>query len=422
MKIYHISHFDLDGVMPIIFTKYLLSIQDKEWYIKNEPELIEKYIHPKNVLVTLENILSEANAKRFEDICDILIITDLYITWETQEFLASHIDMKYLIICDHHNVSYTKHDIEALWSQRECNKDNLSIKERIFISTDEIEYEANSQTLHHADNSDKMSSVVITRAASGTSLYYKYGLFQVGCLLGNELFFSTKTSASIRMRYVSDLVRLYDTYEFADSPAMPDSLNAEELNMMLKFFYKEELKKFIFAYLNDIDYNIYDITFSFLNNYNESLFNILHLSKENRENYIKAKIDRLHKSIIGFKYKVDESIKVDNLTAAIVNTENWISEISYRILKNNPEIDIVIGLSPSGSVYLRSRSIDELSALQKGIKYVDCSKYARFNGGGGHQAAAGYMTNPSLFINSTEESLDEYKEINISYPINMKIY
>lgn len=377
-KMIHISHNDLDGVTPTIVTKILCDISGSY-------ELFTMYIDPSNLLDTLKNIISDTNS----NMPDIVLITDLSCSKEVIQYLWESELMRITCIMDHHWLNYDPIEFS--------NSDEIkAIKEKYGKEYAEIDPLDHINIINENPILDMayagLSDGNKTKRTCGTKIYCDLllderfdGIFDYATS-ANSLAIKNVVSGGItnidaeKLQYLSNVVRMYDTFDFYDEPDNYISIDAIRLNTFFHTVGKEVYCDYITNYLLDPNIQWGQLTFD---NDIFPIGTIVDINIKKCEAHIEYKSNQVVKMLWRPKVLNKITKEVDFLTVpilvGIVITDDNLGMIATRILETHTEIEMVV-IPTYTAIHLYSRKDSE----------INVGKISTMFGGGGHNSAAGF--------------------------------
>lgn len=186
------------------------------------------------------------------------------------------------------------------------------------------------------------------------------------------------------LAYLVELIRAYDTWDWQNDPDMPNEERVAADNLdQLFWFYP----------LNDSASFVKEVFAAGWQKYQQENQLLIHTLNERRAKYLKSHLkDTLKTTIDGHQF-------------GVVYADDYKSEIAHELLKQNPDVEAALVISPV-SVSLRSNG------------KLDVAKFAEkyFNGGGHADAAGGRLTvNPiqvgeQAVIDNLKETIQNHQE------------
>lgn len=364
-KILHISHTDLDGYIPVMLNKMIVTLCDDvdKSVIIPEHEYESMHINPPELI----EILSD---NEFIQKYDTIIITDLRISGDVLLKIIEY-GLEKFYIADHHPIDY---DLEASIKSFE--------KYKSWNTEDITEHIVLSETLGIGVNNQLEEEI---RKTCGTELYWE--LFLYKWLKEMHFIFRENYRFISNIRRIVNATRAWDTYDWKNlTPNSMDRITAERLQILFSTISKDDLLNYL------IDYMYLGDNYSFTYDINTSPFSIdiekrcklpiayiINSEIDKKNKYIEKMTNPNNKNYQMFTWSINTPNYKDTLNAALIFSNRYASDIGYDILEQESDIDIVIIIS-NRSVQLRS--LDHLA---------DCGKIAKLYGGGGHHNAAGFI-------------------------------
>ena len=161
-----------------------------------------------------------------------------------------------------------------------------------------------------------------------------------------------------RIEYFADMVRRYDTWEWANSgDDMPN-----KLNMLLRIFPR---RMFVERFSDIARYTQEDTAFDELES------TLIEIDEEKRKTHIKNKLKEV------------ELITVDEKCAAVVISEDYINDLAHEMCAVHKNAEFAVVVTPKAFSFRTDGK-------------TDVSEIARKFGGNGHKAAAGAPIPPDV--------------------------
>lgn len=380
-KILHISHIDADGLVPCAILKSMLNTDILRKDVSEKYELKTYFIKPSDLYTTLEDAFSEETY--------YVIITDLSITLDVLKFLSEHISIERTLICDHHQITYSRDDVYRIYSAEYDHEKIALIDKNIIIMSNYKNVQTCATTLFVSLGIYTLSELF------KTDLIYSVVTTDEGTL--DNIFTNTaKIYGYIRkLSYLSEITRLRDTFDFTNDIESKNSIDADHLYLSTLILPQSYFVDFIAKYLDDPWFIGYDLfqpeqegTNCYVTKYSHLASKINELINE-RNSAIEYAMNTMTECNLNiYKQEVDKE-QPTNIICAFIIKENYkfSSEIGYQILSKYEYIDMVAIYNISeSSVQLRSRKSDN----------IDCAAIAREYSGNGHKTAAGFPVRDRL--------------------------
>lgn len=325
------THTDLDGIGSSIISKALKN------YVPSFSLVDITYCEPNTINDEVRKFISEKQYMHYTDI----FITDLSVCKD----VASKIDEinkeskeHRFTLLDHHKTAEYLNEYE--WATVSCEE--------------QISGESYNSIFKH----------------SGTSLFYTYISTTYGNFIPGIL--------NTKLKEFTELVRLYDTWEWSTLKNSTIRNYSYNMNTLLKIYDRD---KFIDTMVTRIITAPVAVRWSWW--FDDVDTELLELEYSRNEKYIKDVVDG----------KIHLCNDNDGNTFGLVFAEKCINDISTYVSDNYMGIDYVAIVSMSNrTVSLRTR-----------YDNVDVSVIAKRNGGGGHKQSSGFVINDemmNLFIRS----------------------
>lgn len=374
-KLLHISHFDLDGVIPHAITSLLCDLCNKY-------ELMTLEIHPKDLLNTLGKVSSgEIDFKP-----DIILITDLACPQPVIKFLWESGLMRVTCVMDHHIVKYDPIEYSKSPEIMEIRKNiggekytEIDPADHIFIRT---ETEIN-----------RVDGTPIMQQQCGTNIYidllmdeqfadiFDYATSANSMVVRNEDDKALYKMDIEKLHYLGKIVRLYDTFDFKKNPESYDSVDARRLNVFFQNIDRKTFMSYIASYVMTPEVTWGQLTFD---NAIFPVATVINPIIVKDDKYIERKAIQFATTSWRPKYLNPETKQIYDygreLTIAVILADRLYGFIAEKCLTDNEGIDAVAVITYENvSLYCR-----------KGDPNVNVGNIAIAFGGGGHQSASGF--------------------------------